>query len=148
MARVFYYVTMMVGIFALFTIIGLPGSTTSQLISAVGGNDVGNYQNSSFWQILFGSTTGLIALFSSIGTVIVGFFLKQSFSETAVAGFVGVLGGWIIGDMISVLTTMKAQMGASGAEFGFIYQITWFFLIIFIAGAVLSLISWWRNSET
>lgn len=151
MARIFYYVTIVAGIFALFTIMGMPGSTTSALLNAFGSinPDSTDYQGGDFWSTLFHSGTGLIALLAGLGTgAYLGFFTRQSFSEIAIAGFVATLGGWIIGDMYSVLKTMKAQIGASGSEFLFIYNAMWFLFIIFIVGCMLSLISWWRNSET
>jgi type III secretory pathway component EscS len=125
-------------------IFGIEGSQTSQLLRALSFDNPENLQSFSFFDLIFGNVAGVIATIAGAGAIIVGLFTRQSTESILLAGFTSILAGWVIGDMVSIITTSTALYSTT---FPFIAKIMKLYLMVFIGSFIIALIEWWRGSD-
>lgn len=143
MAKVFTFVTILLGIMLTFALFGVADSNTSQLLRSLGFGDLENLKGFNFFDILFNSTSGIIAALAGVGAIVVGSFVSQSRLDVILAGFTSTLAGWVIGDMISII--QNAQDVAP--EFPFIGQLVTLFFVLFIGAFLVAIIEFVKGAD-
>lgn len=142
MSKVFTYVSVMVGVFAMLTIFNLAGSTTSQLLEALSWDNPQDLKSFDFFSLLY-SPAGLVAVIGALGGIVASLFRGQSWFWMIIAGFVGVLAGWMVGDMYSVMW----QSSEALAVFPWMGEAIKVVFVVWIAGFLIALISFWGGSD-
>ena len=147
MSKVLTFIMLSAGILAVFALFGIggTGTTTSQVLQAVGFNqNLSTVENTNMFTMLFSTTSGKIFTFGTAGTIIAGFFSSTAAIQVITATVVATFATWIVGDLYIVYTTMKDNLGG---EFSFISSILLVFIAVYIIGAIVALVSYWQGSD-
>lgn len=143
MAKILTYVIMLTFIFAGMGILfGVSGTATSQLISALGSAD--GFKAGDLWSIVFGSAAGIIATLGLGAVLVIGLYRGSPVTQTVLAGFAGILVGWITGDLITLMNVINSGLGGDFAAVGMGIKVLTFSLL---AGAIISGIQWWAGQD-
>ena len=112
MAKVFTFITVTMAIMALFSMLGIGYTATSQVLQLVSFDNPENIKTSGLlFDILFGTTAGIVASIAGTGFIIAGLFGRGFDVRVLLAGFVAALVGWVVGDMVTIITTTKNYVG-------------------------------------
>lgn len=143
MAKVMTFVMFIVGLFGILTVLGIEGSTSSQLLQALAFGNPENLRTFDLFALVFGSAAGIIATISAVGGIIVGVFRSYTPIPFILASFTSLVAGWIIGDFVSLMLYINTVAGDA----------TWvsapikIILIMLISGAIIALVSWWQGGD-
>lgn len=143
MSKVFTFVTIILGIFAMFSLFGIADSSTSQLLRALSWDNPDTLKGFDFFALLFSNTAGVIATISGVGAIIVGLFTRQSTESLLLAGFVSLLAGWVVGDMYFIISNATTQ----AASFPFIGSLVKVYFFVFIGSFIIAMIEFWRGAD-
>lgn len=139
--KFFIYATVILGIMIMLAAAGMdmPSSSLVKSLNVIddeGNIDFENYKSSTLYLQLL----ALLAL-ATAGAVVIGVFSRSPPESYLVAGFVSLITGIIMGDMIYLFTQL--------ASFGQIW-ITYGALAIFAplsVGLIISAVSFWRGND-
>jgi hypothetical protein len=130
------------GILMMFSILGIGLSSTSQLLTALSYDGASAFKDAEFWSIFLG-TSGVMALIALGAGIAIGFLTKTSAIDYAIATPITLVGGWVLGDLWSIMSTIEANVGA----FTWITGVARFVITLLMFGLIWSLISFWRGSD-
>jgi hypothetical protein len=133
MAKVFLYAVILVGILTLFSMAGI-NTASHQIYDAMFGNS--DVKLSEFYVKI----QAIFAIFIG-ASIIIGVFTKQSTESYVVAGFAGIIFGWIIADLYSI-TTIPDLNGI-----GFASNLVKLIIYPLMAGFCIAIIAWWRGAD-
>jgi len=142
MSKTFTILTIVLGVMAMFAMFGITDSSTSQLLRVLSFDSIEDLKQFDFFKLVFG-TAGVIALLGAASAVTIGLFSRTSYDSIIIAGFVGLLAGWIIGDMYSLIATAQTW----GTEFPFFAQLIKLYWVVFIGVTLITLIQFWRGAD-
>jgi hypothetical protein len=127
---------------------GIAGTNTSLLFSAVGFSDIndstGDFKAGDLYDLLFG-ISGAITLFGALSGIIIGLFATGKVLEAVIGAFVGFLSGWVVADLNTIRNSIISSL--VGTEFSYIGTLVNIFIIIFAVAFVLSMIEFWRGAD-
>ena len=133
--KVYYFLTIIVGLMILFNIAGI-NTTTGYVLNYLDIVDnPQSFQNTNFYAIIIG-----IFITAVVGGVVIGYFTKSSPESYLVAPFCGVL-VLFVGDIISIYSYV------SGLGIDWIKYIVMMILIPLAIGYTLSILEFWRGSD-
>lgn len=144
MAKVFTFITIIIAIFAVFALFGIADSNTSQLLKAISFDNPEDMKAFDLFALVFSSNVGVIATLAGAGAIIVGLFTRQTTESILLAGFTSVIASWIIGDMISIITTANAIYSSTFPAFGSVIKIMF---AMFVGSFMIAILEWWRGSD-
>jgi hypothetical protein len=134
---------MIIGILMLLAFLNIGSSTTAVLLSKIGFNNLADAQSATFFDYFLNTTAGILALAGLAAGIAIGVFTKQSGIEYALVIPVMAIGGWVLGDLYKILTTIETSVG----DFVFVTFLTKFLIVIMMVGTIMALISWWRGVD-
>jgi len=143
MSKAITIIMMTAGILMLFAFLGIGDSATSALLTALSFGSLTTIKSGEFWVNLFGTSAGALAVAMAGAGIAIGYLTKSSPIEYIIASAVMALGGWVVGDLLSILATVEGSVGS----FTFVTYIAKFIIVLLCVGVVLSLISYWRGSD-
>ena len=143
MGRTVLIALIVFGVIATFALFGFSNTATSQLINAIGYNSPESLKGFELFKLLFNSNAGIIASILGGAAIVVGLFRSSSPIEYVIAGFVGLLVGWVIGDLVTII----GLFNSIGAEFSWVSSIAKILLMGMVLTFILSAVQWWRGSD-
>ena len=133
--KVYYFLTIIVGLMILFNIAGI-STTTGYVLNYLDIVDnPQNLQNTNLYSIIIG-----IFITAVVGGIVIGYFTKSSPESYLVAPLAGIL-VLFVGDIISIYSYVN------GLGIDWIKYIVMMILIPLALGYIISIVEWWRGTD-
>lgn len=144
MSKSFTFLIIVTTTVIVLSVFGVISSGTSNILTAINFDNPENFKWGELFLAIFDSTNGLFAGASALAGIIVGYLATKSPGEALTAGFVGLMGGWIAADLVSIITTSN---GLFLGELAWIATLVKIVAAILLAGLVPSLVQLWRGND-
>lgn len=144
MSKSFTFLIIVTTTVIVLSVFGIIASGTSNILTAINFDNPGSFKFSELFLAIFDSVNGLFAGGAALAGIVVGYLATKSPGEALTAGFIGLLGGWISADLISIITTSN---GLFLGELAWIATLIKMVALILLAGLVVSLVQLWRGND-
>ena len=144
--KVYYFTVIAVGIMFLLFLGGVE-TNSSQIITAVGGNNPSGYQGTTLWAALAVAVAAFIATTTRISAGVISF---QASRESIIATFLAAFWGIFASDMFSILSkigSLTCPAAGTITSCGWTYWIAWILIVPATIGYGISIIQFIMGAD-
>lgn len=144
MSKAFIYMITVTSLVIVLSILGILDSGTSQILSALNYDSPAGFKFSDFFEAIFDSSNGLLSLAGAVTGIIVGYLFSRSPESALIAGVVGLIGGWVVADLVKVMTMANEVFVG---ELTFLAILVKAVIFIILSGYLIAVIQLWRGND-
>lgn len=143
--KVYYFTIIAVGLMFLLYLGGVD-TNSSQIINAIGGDDISGFSTATLWITLAAALAGFVAT----NRISIGTLSFQASTESVIAGFMAAIYVIFAADLFSIVSkvgSLTCPVGATIASCRWEYWIVWAIIVPLLVGYAISIVSYIRGSD-